>query len=431
MGSLTRFNLKQLVQQNVTTLYETGTGTGKAVSTRYAIDSGFTKVYTCESYEPLFQQNQKEFGHIPGLVMSLEDSDVFLRAVPKSSSASRVFFLDAHFYGGVDFGGSPQSYVTSADHPKSFPLEDELDILLSKDIQNDWIIIDDARLYVEGSFGEGACPDWAAQFARMEALRTRLTKLEATHHVHLSRQDHGYWVIGPRSQNIHPREIVRVLSTDLAGDLPGQVPLELNVPGVTSISIARRLADHRFATRYFKGRGLDIGPGNDTLALFREFFPLIQNITTYDFPQQGDAQHLVNVDDGTFDFVYSSHCLEHLRDPVQALRNWIRVVKPGGYLVVQVPDEDLYEQGQWPSRYNSDHKLTFTIKKAKSWSPVSVNVLDLLAGFAEQVNVLQVGLQDGGYRYGLAHLKFDQTRTPFAESGIEFILQKHPHAPNP
>src|SRR5260221_7032838 len=38
----------------------------------------------------------------------------------------------------------------------------------------------------------------------------------------------------------------------------------------------------------------------------------------------------------------------------------------------------LYEQGVFPSRFNGDHKSTFTISKASSWSPVSVNVLDLV-----------------------------------------------------
>ena len=44
------------------------------------------------------------------------------------------------------------------------------------------------------------------------------------------------------------------------------------------------------------------------------------------------------------------------------------MLEPGGHLIVTVPDEDLYEQGHFPSDYNRDHKWTFTIHKPKSWS---------------------------------------------------------------
>jgi len=93
--------------------------------------------------------------------------------------------------------------------------------------------------------------------------------------------------------------------------------------GGTALSMQRRVHDSRFATRYFVGCGLDVGGGHDSLALYVELFPLIRNVVIYDAPQ-GDAQKLANVDDHSFDFLFSSHCLEHVRDPVEALSNWIR-----------------------------------------------------------------------------------------------------------
>jgi hypothetical protein len=105
----------------------------------------------------------------------------------------------------------------------------------------------------------------------------------------------------------------------------GTLNIHGGIPGCTSISMQRRIHDSRFATRYFVGHGLDVGGGQDSLALFMELFPMIRNIVIYDAPQ-GDAQKLANVDDGTFDFLFSSHCLEHMRDPVESLHNWIRVV---------------------------------------------------------------------------------------------------------
>lgn len=63
-----------------------------------------------------------------------------------------------------------------------------------------------------------------------------------------------------------------------------------------------------------------------------------------------------------------------MADPVGALEQWWALVKPGGYLVIVVPDEDLYEQSYRPSRLNSDHKCTFNFDKPISWSPVSYDI---------------------------------------------------------
>jgi len=41
--------------------------------------------------------------------------------------------------------------------------------------------------------------------------------------------------------------------------------------------------------------------------------------------------------DGTFDRLIASHVLEHIPDPVQALAEWDRVVKPGGVISIVLP----------------------------------------------------------------------------------------------
>ena len=206
-------------------------------------------------------------------------------------------------------------------------------------------------------------------------------------------------------------------------DPPPALRILANVPGGTSVSIQRRMFDPRFGRRWFVGIGLDVGGGQDCLGLFTELFPRLHKVILYDRPQ-GDAQLLDNVEDNSFDFLYSSHCLEHMRDPVEAMRNWIRVVKPGGHVIVSVPDEDLYEQGHWPSRFNDDHKTTWAIDKAKSWSPVSHNVLDLVRHFRAEAIPLKIELIDHGFRTDLAKMGFDQTRTPVAELAIEIVLRK-------
>lgn len=185
-------------------------------------------------------------------------------------------------------------------------------------------------------------------------------------------------------------------------------------------SLPRRLADHRFVSRYFVGKGIDIGCGNDSLAQYSWCFPLVTSIKSWDIPD-GDAQHMSGVENETFDFIVSSHCLEHLHDPYESMTNWCRILKPGGYMVIVVPDEDLYEQRNWPSRYNRDHKTTWTIQKTQSWSPVSINVTNFLSQFP-MLNVLKLELCDSTYNYGLDQI--DQTLNLPSESAIEIILRK-------
>ncbi|MBN8899200.1 MAG: methyltransferase domain-containing protein, partial [Rhodospirillales bacterium] len=135
-------------------------------------------------------------------------------------------------------------------------------------------------------------------------------------------------------------------------------------------------------------------------------------------------QTLANVAEASFDFLYSSHCLEHLPDPRAALAAWLRVVRSGGHLVIAVPDEDLYEQGRWPSAFNPDHRWTFTLYKSRSWSPVSLNLLDLVREVGDRALPLALGRMDHCYRQALQGSGFDQTRTPMAEAAIEIVLQR-------
>jgi len=46
-----------------------------------------------------------------------------------------------------------------------------------------------------------------------------------------------------------------------------------------------------------------------------------------------------------------------MRDLQYALREWFQLVKPGDHLIVIVPDEDLYKQGYFPSRFNADRLM--------------------------------------------------------------------------
>jgi SAM-dependent methyltransferase len=186
-------------------------------------------------------------------------------------------------------------------------------------------------------------------------------------------------------------------------------------------AFVRRSRDINFAARYFVGVGIDIGGAPDPLSLYAQFFPRINRIRIWDV-NDGDAQFMESVPDERFDFVHSSHCLEHLVDPLVGLQNWFRILKPGGHLVVIVPDEDLYEQGVFPSTYNTDHKWTFTVSKTRSWSDKSRNLVELIGALGEAADLRKLECLDSTYLYGLP--RFDQTLTPVGEAGIEFIIRK-------
>lgn len=188
-----------------------------------------------------------------------------------------------------------------------------------------------------------------------------------------------------------------------------------------SKSIVRRLHDSRFIRKYFCGDGIDIGGAPDPLKLYIELFPLMRSVRTWDIID-GDAQKLNSIGDEMYDFVFSSHCLEHLNDPLESLQSWMRVTKPLGYLIFIVPDEDLYEQGVFPSTFNKDHKHTFTIGKTKSWSPKSIDILRLLTALGPVAAIERIELLDATYRYNLP--RSDQTITPIGEGAIEVVIRK-------
>jgi SAM-dependent methyltransferase len=184
----------------------------------------------------------------------------------------------------------------------------------------------------------------------------------------------------------------------------------------------RRFSDGAFHVRYYVGNGIDIGAGPDPLSQYIDVFPLLKSIVPWDM-EQGDAQYMDGVPDGHFDFAHSSHTLEHVEDPRVALVHWARIVKPGGFLIITVPDEDLYEHGHWPSRYNPDHLWSFTIYKRASPMPKSINVVDLAREFGDRLELERLVLVRDFFRKDIP-ADTDQTATFTAECAIEIVWRK-------
>jgi SAM-dependent methyltransferase len=125
----------------------------------------------------------------------------------------------------------------------------------------------------------------------------------------------------------------------------------------TARNQARRMAEG-FYQRYLSGDAvLDIG--------FRGGVPDAEPITAkavgveLDYPGYDGIR--LPFPDQSQDAVFASHTLEHIVDWRAVLADWYRVLKIGGYLVVAVPHQFLYERkANLPSRFNGDHKRFYT-----------------------------------------------------------------------
>jgi SAM-dependent methyltransferase len=53
-----------------------------------------------------------------------------------------------------------------------------------------------------------------------------------------------------------------------------------------------------------------------------------------------EASNLCSIASASYDFILSSHCLEHIANPLQALAEWTRVLKEEGVLVIVIPHRD-------------------------------------------------------------------------------------------
>jgi SAM-dependent methyltransferase len=156
--------------------------------------------------------------------------------------------------------------------------------------------------------------------------------------------------------------------------------------------------------KWLHGDGIDIGCGRDPLKVEKG------TVRAWDIPD-GDAQLMAGVPDNTYDFVYSSHCLEHMRDVPESLRNWLRITKPGGFVYTVVPDYVLYEKMCWPSRFNGDHKQSFSfmITRQAVVRPnhyhIQQDLVPLIKSLGAEPVFMQ--LEDYGFNYNFAIV--DQT----------------------
>ena len=190
-----------------------------------------------------------------------------------------------------------------------------------------------------------------------------------------------------------------------------------------SKAMRRRYKEMWIWPEVLKGHGIDIGAGNDCIDKHTDKFPSILSVRNWDM-KDGDAQLMESAADDWYDFVHSSHCLEHMRDPAIAIENWIRILKPDGFLVVTIPEWEMYEKKNWPSRYNGDHKTAWTMERALPGGAQMRSVPLLLENMSDHWGFEIVAMSKIDDDWNPNDMS-DQTRpTDGPECAIEFILKK-------
>ncbi len=138
--------------------------------------------------------------------------------------------------------------------------------------------------------------------------------------------------------------------TSLEQIIPPQGELRERIPTTEEHRDFREVFSHRLV-----GDGLELGPLHrplpchekmhvryvDRLSLadLRAHYPELNELALVEPDIIDDAEVLSTIPRGSYDFLIAAHLIEHLRNPIDGLRNWARVVKPRGLIYLIVPDK--------------------------------------------------------------------------------------------
>lgn len=80
--------------------------------------------------------------------------------------------------------------------------------------------------------------------------------------------------------------------------------------------------------------GVDIVPKGETIDTINNVVSVADVVA--------DVTKPLPFEEDSFDCIIARHILEHVDDPISVLRQWYRVIKPGGYIIVAVPDIEIF-----------------------------------------------------------------------------------------
>lgn len=118
-------------------LVETGTYFGSMVN---AVKDSFKNIYTIELDEKLYKRAKRKFTKYKHIRVLQGDSGKVLKDILTKLNEQALFWLDAHYSGGITAG------------EKHSPIERELKKILSHRIKNHIILIDDAFNFTGGDY---------------------------------------------------------------------------------------------------------------------------------------------------------------------------------------------------------------------------------------------------------------------------------------
>lgn len=163
-----------------------------------------------------------------------------------------------------------------------------------------------------------------------------------------------------------------------------------------------------FFNKYMRGIGLDIGYAG----YISGCLPILDTAIGVDVDYLGYENGILPFNNESQDYVFSSHCLEHIEYYHNAIEEWFRVLKVGGFMVIIVPHQYLYEKRYTlPSSWNKDHKRFYT--------PGSLlnEIEETLMPNSYRVRMLEDG--DKGFDYSIpAHMH------PGGQYEITLVIEK-------
>jgi SAM-dependent methyltransferase len=206
-------------------------------------------------------------------------------------------------------------------------------------------------------------------------------------------------------RSILPAPVYHFLSIQYAKMLYRYVERPLRV--LETSKARTRRAKENFFEKYCRGKSLDIGYGGD---------PITEKCRGWDI-EDGDGQTLEGIADEEFDFVYSSHLLEHMNNAEIAIKNWWRVLKPGGYLILYLPERELYERKKTlPSCWNPEHKRFFLLDRDEP--PDTVGVIPMIKRCLSDYEVMEAKVCNEGHEIIAEDVQSK------GEYSIEVVLKK-------
>ncbi len=139
------------------------------------------------------------------------------------------------------------------------------------------------------------------------------------------------------------------------------------------------------AFKYLSGKGIEVGALHaplevpDTVKVYyvdrmsvselRKQYPELNGTNLIEADIVDNGETLSSIPDNFWDFVIANHMIEHCQNPIGALENFLRVVKPGGIIYMGVPDKRYIFDVDRPMT-SLDH-LIRDYKEGPEWSKVS------------------------------------------------------------